>query len=325
MAQRPPWIPPIPAAALERLRLALRRKTPSDGLGIHLRRKQGQSLEFREFRPYQMGDDIRHIDWVVSARRPRMQPSDLLVRSFEAEEKMCLAVVLDLRPAMSLPNAAPKLLVALWWMLALVRIAAAQGDDILLGSIFGPQDGCPVKLRGQRAVAVAEALAGRIWQARDQGDASATPRAVTQALGAALKPASAVVVISDMLFEDADGAVARLARTAQAARRELLVIELDSFASELAQPGMGAPLLRAAFEGRPAAEKAGPLETAVQDEARRAMQTFVEARRKQWQAGGLYWPPARQLAATQKAMAEDFTTSFPRDPVLRALLARGTP
>lgn len=325
MAESAPWTPPIPAAALERLRLALRRKTPTDGLGTHLRRKQGQSLEFREFRPYQMGDDIRHIDWVVSARRPRMQPSDLLVRSFEAEEKMCLAIILDLRPAMSLPLAAPKLQVALWWMLALVRIAAAQGDDILLGTIFGPHDGRPIRLRGGRSVAAAEALAKRLWQAREQGDAAASPRAVTQTLGAALKPASAVVLISDMLFEDADGAVERLARTAQAARRELLVVELDTFASELAQPGMGAPLLRAAFEGRPAAEKAGRLEATLLQEARVAMRAFREVRRKTWQAGGLYWPPAHELAATETAMASDFAARFPRDPVLRAIVARGAP
>ena len=39
--------------------------------GIHLSKMRGRGLDFEEFRPYQPGDDIRLIDWRVTARTNR--------------------------------------------------------------------------------------------------------------------------------------------------------------------------------------------------------------------------------------------------------------
>lgn len=39
--------------------------------GLHLSRMRGRGLDFEEFRPYQAGDDIRLIDWRVTARTNR--------------------------------------------------------------------------------------------------------------------------------------------------------------------------------------------------------------------------------------------------------------
>ena len=36
--------------------------------GLHLSKMRGRGLDFEEFRPYQAGDDIRLIDWRVTAR-----------------------------------------------------------------------------------------------------------------------------------------------------------------------------------------------------------------------------------------------------------------
>ena len=39
--------------------------------GLHLSKMRGRGIDFEEFRPYQQGDDIRLIDWRVTARTSR--------------------------------------------------------------------------------------------------------------------------------------------------------------------------------------------------------------------------------------------------------------
>ena len=125
-ADTDPTAPPIAPREIDRLRLAVGRSWPSSGTGAHMRRKQGQSLQFREFRDYQPGEDIRNVDWRMSARR--LDPDGawrLTSRTFDAEERLTLAVLLDVRAAMRLPEGAPKLLAGLWYMRALAAVAGA--------------------------------------------------------------------------------------------------------------------------------------------------------------------------------------------------------
>ncbi|HEX4446799.1 MAG TPA: DUF58 domain-containing protein [Polyangiaceae bacterium] len=52
---------------------------------------KGQGLAFREVRPYQAGDDVRTIDWNVSARM-----NDTFVKVFVEEREMTVMLVVDL-------------------------------------------------------------------------------------------------------------------------------------------------------------------------------------------------------------------------------------
>jgi uncharacterized protein (DUF58 family) len=52
---------------------------------------KGQGLAFREVRPYQAGDDVRAIDWNVSARM-----NDTFVKVFVEEREMTVMLVVDL-------------------------------------------------------------------------------------------------------------------------------------------------------------------------------------------------------------------------------------
>lgn len=51
---------------------------------------KGRGIEFSEVRPYQIGDDIRTIDWNVSARS-----GDVYVKIFEEEREQTLMLVVD--------------------------------------------------------------------------------------------------------------------------------------------------------------------------------------------------------------------------------------
>jgi len=55
---------------------------------------KGQGLAFREVRPYQPGDDVRTIDWNVSARM-----SETFVKVFVEEREMTVMLVVDLSPS----------------------------------------------------------------------------------------------------------------------------------------------------------------------------------------------------------------------------------
>lgn len=47
---------------------ALQRRSVAGISGLHLSKMRGRGIDFEEFRPYQAGDDIRTIDWRVTAR-----------------------------------------------------------------------------------------------------------------------------------------------------------------------------------------------------------------------------------------------------------------
>jgi uncharacterized protein (DUF58 family) len=53
-------------------------------------RVRGGDTEFERLRPYQGGDDVRHVDWRASARR-----DDLVVRQFQAESNQNVVFALD--------------------------------------------------------------------------------------------------------------------------------------------------------------------------------------------------------------------------------------
>lgn len=319
--------PPIPPAMLERLVLRWRRQAVSSGAGAHLRRRQGHSLEFREFRAWQRGDDVRSVDWRASARLPRK--GDLLARSFEAEERMTLAVLLDNRPEMGLPDGMPKLLYALWAVGALAALALDRGDRVIVGRLF---DGAA------EASVTADSVHGaarlRTWtEAQWHGRAALRMPdnagfADLDALLRRLEPAAAVVVVSDMLFHDPAGAFTRFAIRAQERRRSLSILQLDSVQHETA-------LLRAARDFR-LVRHGGDGELGTFDEAAfrdgaGAIAAHLAALRHRIGKGGLDWPPEPvswpvswpMPSAGTEALKALFVGTFPRLPLLSGLSAGG--
>lgn len=63
--------------------------------GLAQTRLRGRGLDFDELRPYAEGDDIRHIDWNVTARTGRPH-----TRLYREERERAITVALDLRGSM---------------------------------------------------------------------------------------------------------------------------------------------------------------------------------------------------------------------------------
>jgi uncharacterized protein (DUF58 family) len=237
---------PIPSSQLDRYRLRLRQRERGTVAGGHLIRQRGQSLEFREFRPYLPGDDIRHVDWRASARHHRRD--ELVVRTFEHEVQTRLVISVDTRATMRLPEGVPKLQLASWFAEAMAYIAGRCGDSVAL---HGLESGPVIELG-------ASADRWRIRRALQRLSASgnASPRVSTTALQRALPPGSVWLVLTDLYFatEAEVMALAARVRDAQQGSRWVVVVDFDSWACEthrvgrglrrLEGPGVSAPELR---------------------------------------------------------------------------------
>lgn len=314
--------PPVSREALRQAHLRLRQNVPTGGIGQHLRRRAGQSLEFREFRRYQMGDDVRLVDWRASLRTG--QSGGRLVRVFEAEERTTLLIVVDTRPAMRLPESAPKLLAALWVLRALAEVAAASGDEVVLGTLFCPRDDRPVSARGRAAPVVARQFAENIWAA-SPAPLSDVPAASTAALTRRLRPASAVVLLSDLLFDDPDGGIARFLRAAQESWRQVFVQPLDSVSAELAAAHTVGRLRIVATEGRSFDDTATEVNRPLEEAIRTRIGAHVDARLADWAGPGLTVEPALTWPGTGglSALRAQFAAEFPASSLLRGIAARG--
>src|SRR4026208_846102 len=75
---------------LERLRIQARRAFPGTMRGERRSTRRGASVEFRDFRKYEAGDDFRHIDWSIFARLER-----LMLRQFVEEEDVRIDILID--------------------------------------------------------------------------------------------------------------------------------------------------------------------------------------------------------------------------------------
>lgn len=99
-SRRPPPPPAtIDAAALVRKARRLRFRVKPDAVsalaGAYLGARPGTGLTFAELRAYEPGDDVRHLDWNVTARQGRPY-----VRRFVEERALSLWLVLDVSASM---------------------------------------------------------------------------------------------------------------------------------------------------------------------------------------------------------------------------------
>lgn len=81
-----------PAALMRVKNLTLRAKMVVEGFyhGLHRSPFNGQSIEFREYRPYTNGDDLRNLDWKLYARSDRYY-----IKKFEDETNRQCTLIHD--------------------------------------------------------------------------------------------------------------------------------------------------------------------------------------------------------------------------------------
>ncbi len=115
---------PWPAAELRRLEILSSRLVTSIFAGEYRSVFRGRGIEFEEVREYQPGDDIRGIDWNVTARAGRP-----FVKQYVEEREMTVMLLLDQSASMKrdTPRQAKDRVAA--EICALLAFAAARSND----------------------------------------------------------------------------------------------------------------------------------------------------------------------------------------------------
>ncbi|HZV05781.1 MAG TPA: DUF58 domain-containing protein [Gemmataceae bacterium] len=112
----------------QRYALGLPRQTPRGATGLALGQRAGSSLEFKDYRDYQVGDDLRHIDWNAFARSDQLS-----VKLYREEITPHLDLVLDVSRSMALESTAKeRATVALAACLATAATNAGFGRAVWL-------------------------------------------------------------------------------------------------------------------------------------------------------------------------------------------------
>lgn len=223
---------PLSCRELDQYRFLAQRQSRSSLVGGHTSRRKGQSLEFREFTPYQIGDDIRYIDWRASTRYKGQ--SDWLVRRFVAEEQFKLVISMDVRPTMMLPDVLTKWQMGLWLVEAISWIALKAENEVVLHHLFGYANK-PRILQGKRDLR-------RLSTSLDQfqADSRSAVDLNLEVIWKHLPPTAVWILITDLYFDE--GVAQKLAErivSAQSGFRWVILLELDSWPHErmLLSPG----------------------------------------------------------------------------------------
>lgn len=117
---------------VERLRLTAREPSRSVLAGSHGSRFRGRGMDYQESRHYQPGDDIRNMDWRITARAGRPH-----VKVYEEERERPVIVLVDLSPSMFFGTRGAFKSVTAARLAALIAWAAIARGDRIGALLFG--------------------------------------------------------------------------------------------------------------------------------------------------------------------------------------------
>lgn len=191
-----------------RLAIAPRGKVLATRSGGHLSRFRGRGMEFDETRVYQPGDDVRNMDWRVTARAGSPH-----VKLFREERERPTWLLVDLGPSMRFGTRTAFKSVVAARAAALLAWATADKGDRVGGLVFDETRHLerPPAARTRGLLPLLKALSGTPGPGTQGGYSG-----VTEAAGHLLqrvRPGSLVVVLSDFSGLSS-GAVAWLAELA---------------------------------------------------------------------------------------------------------------
>ncbi|MFL0809536.1 MAG: DUF58 domain-containing protein [Agarilytica sp.] len=173
---------------------------------------RGRGMEFAEVRPYQAGDDIRNIDWRVTARTQKPY-----TKLFQEERERPVYILVDQRSPMFFGSVAQFKSVFAAKLATIVSWAAMQNNDRIGALIFSDKDQTDSRPRRGKhaALGIIHDLVAFNQQLKSPNNASENSMAeMLQVIRRVAKPGSAVFVISDFhdFSEDCEEPLAVLAR-----------------------------------------------------------------------------------------------------------------
>jgi len=165
----------------------------------HASRFRGRGVDYVESRGYQPGDDIRQMDWRVTARTGRPH-----TKVFQEEREQSILLIIDSNPSLHFGTRARFKSVQAARAAALVAWAAVQGGDRVGALGFGPGLNAEVKPVGgpRGSLRVLRALAE--WDAIAAAGHEPVPLSqALQRMQRLARPGSRVLLLTDGFSADA--------------------------------------------------------------------------------------------------------------------------
>jgi uncharacterized protein (DUF58 family) len=207
------------------------------GPGIHRSIFAGRGEEFERHRPYQQGDDLRHLDWRLLARTDRLH-----VRRFRERSNLRSVVVVDASPSMDFGGGGgseqrvTKLRFAALLAAALGHLARSAGDRTGLLVTGGPGGEPSVVLPPREGREPWHAFLHALTHLERGAPGPLAPH--LERAGALLPRGGRVVVLSDFLEDDEGRRTAAAAGHLRARGDEVLAVRILT-PEELGEAGGG--------------------------------------------------------------------------------------
>ncbi|MDT8321412.1 MAG: DUF58 domain-containing protein [Xanthomonadales bacterium] len=183
------------------LRLPMRQAAASALAGAYRSRFRGRGVDFVESRNYQPGDDIRNMDWRVTARTGRPH-----TKVFQEERERPVLVVLDASSSLFFGTRKRLKSVAAGELAAAIAWSAVRRGDRVGGFLFAAGRHRELRPAGGRrgAMRMIQGLADWLQPERaDDGTREPLSGALERVRHAA-RPGSLIIVISDFFNLDED-------------------------------------------------------------------------------------------------------------------------
>jgi uncharacterized protein (DUF58 family) len=183
------------------LRLPMRLAAASALAGAYRSRFRGRGVDFLESRNYQPGDDIRNMDWRVTARTGRPH-----TKVFQEERERPVLVVMDASPSLYFGTRDRLKSVAAGQMAAAIAWAAIRRGDRVGGFLFAPGRHRELRPAGGRrgAMRMIQGLVDWLEPKPIEGDENEKLSTALERVRHTVRPGSLVIVISDFFGLDED-------------------------------------------------------------------------------------------------------------------------
>jgi uncharacterized protein (DUF58 family) len=186
------------AKKVKKIELNSRKNSSAALQSVYRSRFRGQGMQVVDSRDYQSGDDIRHIDWRMSARTPKK-----MVKIFEEDRELNIIMMVDTSQSLQYGTTGDTKFETLACMLATIGFAAAKNNDRIGLMLFSDTvERYEAPKKGSRHVR-------RLLDALLRAPARAASANLEIALQQALMrvPSNAVVILASDMFLNLDVAI----------------------------------------------------------------------------------------------------------------------
>ncbi len=222
------WLAPELMARVRTIQVRTHKLVSSALAGAYRSNFRGTGIEFESVRPYEPGDDVRAIDWKVTAR-----VGEPFIKTYVEDRTLILQLVVDTSRSMDFGSGDKAKREAAAEVCALLALVAGRNQDQVGLCLFADEPGLHLApKKGQHHVL---RLIREVMAAPATGRGSSLTAVLEHQLRH-LKRRSLVLIVSDFLGTDADAWEDPLARLAR--RHDVIAVRVfDPLEEELPPAG----------------------------------------------------------------------------------------